>query len=241
MKRFKCSVCPYKTNRSHDLDRHKKSKHESEAVVLALLENLISNLSTSEDMPLSEVTISLLEDDGCDDDVDEEEKDKVANDKIYPYEMMRNERVALLQREFEKECPDFEKEMRDMKDKMAVRTGLPRKKKESDPTPSRKSSRIKDKVEQTSDFVDELGGGMELEPGVHVGEPVVEDNGDVEVELESALVIMRGNGDVEPGPVDLTDESGSHLDVLVDLSEDAGDNHEHPGRFACLPCEMGFR
>jgi len=38
--------------------------------------------------------------------VDEEDKDKVANDKIYPYEMMRNERFALLQREFEKQCPE---------------------------------------------------------------------------------------------------------------------------------------
>ena len=76
-KRFQCSVCAYKTNRSHDLERHKQSKHESETVVSSLLENLI----TSKEMPVPEVTISLLEDDGCEEDVDEvgeDEGDEVA-------------------------------------------------------------------------------------------------------------------------------------------------------------------
>ena len=187
---------------------------------------------------MPEVTISLLEEDGCEEDEDEvDEDDEVVVDKIYPYEMMRNERVAEIRAEFERRNPTFEKDVRELKDKMAVKTSLPRKKKELDPTPKRKSSRIQGKVDQTPDLVDELEVG-------HLGDYLVEDNGMVELELESDHVILPGksivmeNGDVEPG-LEKTEEAASHPDDVMYLT--AGDNLEHPGRFTCLPCNMAFR
>ena len=184
---------------------------------------------------MPEVTIRLLEEDGCEDDEDEvgedeDQDEEVVVDKIYPYEMMRNERVAEMKAEFERRNPTFEKDVRELKNKMVVKTCLPRKKKELDPTPIRKSGRIKGKIEQTPDLVD--------------GEYLVEDNGVLELELESDHVILPGksivreNGDVEPG-LEMTEEAASHPDVVMYLT--AGDNLEHPGRFACLPCNMAFR
>ena len=139
--------------------------------------------------------------------------------KISDYERARNKRVAELRAEFERQFPSFEQDVRDMR---VVKTTLPKRKKKNLSIPERKSSRIKDQIDQPPELTAELSVVTVSEVMDNQGEGLVREGGDINAEPVSK--------DVEVALVD----------SLVTGEEEAGDSSEL-GRFVCLPCGMAFR
>ena len=214
VKKFKCSSCKYRSNRKHDMSRHMLSKHPSLWVVKSLLESLISTLVDPNKKPENETANNVDNSVGAVDNIR----------KIFPYERIRNERVAAREAEFKKLFPNFEGELRGLKVKKVRMTKERRK---VDPGPSRRSSRL----HQAPSTIDGLGDKEVFE---NIAGTSTMDNGDGAPSEAVDLSDRDAGGDA-------ADDSSDEV-ATVEISElGLGDINPPTGKIACLPCAMQFR
>ena len=183
-------------------------KHQSRKIVSSILENIISSVVAAPEMTDDNMEIITIDEESCGE-----------AGKISDYERARNKRVAELRAEFEKQFPSFEQDVRDLR---VVKTTLPKRKKKNLSIPARKSSRIKDQIDQPSELAAELS--------VVTASKMVDDQGE-------GLVMEGGDINAEAVSKDVED---ALVDSLVTGEEEAGDRSEL-GKFVCLPCGMAFR
>ena len=137
---------------------------------------------------------------------------------LSPYEKVRNERVAEIRSEFDRQFPNHWKEMKEL------RLGLKVVKKKKTVTflpPMRKSSRIRDTIwpQET--------------------EKEVTRSSDVELphEVDES---GRGQGQVEEVPLGAQDgEGGEATEIVLESLVESSAGVD--GRFACQPCNKAFR
>ena len=183
-------------------------KHQSRKIVSSILENIISSVVAAPEMTDDNMEIITIDEESCGE-----------AGKISDYERARNKRVAELRAEFEKQFPSFEQDVRDLR---VVKTTLPKRKKKNLSIPARKSSRIKDQIDQPSELAAELS--------VVTASKMVDDQGE-------GLVMEGGDINAEAVSKDVED---ALVDSLVTGEGEAGDSQEL-GKFVCLPCGMAFR
>ena len=241
--------------------------HEKADSVVALRDEIVRD----EEEPVEEIRVGIARkkaamEDENEEDVEDEglslEEGRVedADDDIYPYERMRNLRVALLEAEFKLQCPDFDKEVEELKMKMRVQKKIgARGKRKMIPTSfvARRSSRRssgdcvlgpESSVTNNGEDEDETGGSES-----EVYADLVEDAGvpdiqaDVDAsegQLDAEVIdgVSDGQGDVGSQHIQ-TEDAGSQQDAGVpEHCDQAGDIvHEAVGKFGCIPCDMSFR
>ena len=204
---FKCGVCDYKTGRKDNLSRHVKSKHTSWEMVSTIVLDLVKLIGEREDSR-DEVMEEVME------------EPSVELQKLSRYEILRNERIAMLQEEFSKRFPNFEQEVASLKVTKKKRA-VGAKKKASPCSAPRRSSRGASREEVLEEEVvsEERSGDLDSQTG-----------GDNP---------MSGGEDGEPE--ELHEGESVAGEVLVGY---AGDE-EHSGlissKFGCLPCGLSFR
>ena len=108
---FSCTLCTYRSKRSHDLERHNKTKHRSKSskLVASLLDRLLEKIVNEKKRSENDIEIvSAVMDDILDRVVEAVE----SKEKLSDYERIRNEIIAARDAAFKKRFPTFEQEVR---------------------------------------------------------------------------------------------------------------------------------
>ena len=195
--KISCPHCNYSTTgRKDNLTRHMKSRHGVWELVSSLVNDILSKATKRKENDEAQV-----------------EEGPALSD----YERRRNERVAEIEAEFNRQHPNFRKEVRELRVKRK-NVGGRRKKATRIPTASavRRSSRVGSK--------DVLTTSGEKEGTV--SDPIQDQGGDCTAK------IVDGNDAypvVPAGEARVNDEVGS-----------AGDESDI-GKYGCRPCGMAFR
>ena len=243
--RFKCSKCPYSTNRNETLQIHFTRKHSGLAVVSLLLDDIIDGVGKRKDvvarvedqLPSNRIVSSVLQDMICE--VVEDRASDDGNDKemsadeeeISEFEKLRNINIAQIKAQFELLFPE----------KKALQVVRPKKKRQTKiwQVPTRRSSRIQllaESVEESNTTAEENFEDREREDtselertetdsaatATEAGDDCVVDG------IVGDVPVVAGNGDME------CDERDDNMEVTEPVGSDLG-------RFACIPCKMPFR
>ena len=250
-----------------------KVVHEKDDSEVALRDEIVGDEEPVEEIGVGIAMKKAAMEDENEEDVEDEglslEEVRVedADDDIYPYERMRNLRVALLEAEFKLQCPDFDKEVEELKIKMRVQKKIgARGKRKMIPTSfvARRSSRrssgdcvlgpessVTNNGEDESSTVVHETGGSESE--VEVFADLVEDAGvpDIQADVDASEgqldaevfdVVSDGQGDVGSHHIQTEDASSQPDAGVPEHCDPAGDIvHEAIGKFGCIPCDMSFR
>ena len=187
------------------MSRHFQSKHTSWQMVSAIVLDLVKLVEEREGSR-DEVMVEVLE------------EPPLAVQKLSRYEILRNERIEMMQKEFNEQFPNFGQEVASLKvNKKKRAVGV--KKKASPHSAPRRSSRGASREEVLEEQVvsEERSGDLDSQTG---GDPT---------------------SGVEDGEPDVLQEGESGGEVLVGNAGDEEHSGLISGKFGCLPCGLSFR
>ena len=215
--RFSCSQCTFRANRNETLMRHIDNRHKGHKIVSILLDNILSKVVADEMNAYRDTVVSILDDiiaSVVAPDLEDAEMIMEEENRVFPqisaYEKVRNDRVAEIQMEFEREFPSFRKEVEDLR---IVKKPRPRKMRH-EMAGSRKSSRIQEQSFTVRSW--------EMEEGATSAGPETQDAGDCSVRDRSVVLtdsdeVNNGAGDMDTGVLDL--ESSDMDEIVHETSE----------------------
>ena len=188
--RFPCSSCKFIARRNETLVRHLKTKHCSYEFARDLLDEILAFVVEDSDIIVAKLVDEVL------DSVMLEMKTRQELLGLSPYEKIRNERIAQIQMEFERQFPNVWKELQE------VRPGSKMPKKMKKPisfvTPQRKSSRIRDRACENEVAGSETEREM-LEDDDNVGSLNGAQSGETEMAFDGLEYITAGSEGIALG------------------------------------------